>query len=116
MLIDGLQCGHFDRSVLEQLRKADVGCVTITLGFWETARHAELGAARAEAYGRAVEALGEFLARAPANDLWVGVARTRLALAPGGGPEPFALGFSTAHSCCTPSTSNSGSVGTGSRA
>lgn len=48
------------------------------LGFWETARHAELGAARAEAYGRAVEALGEFVARAPANDLWVGVARTRL--------------------------------------
>jgi tetratricopeptide (TPR) repeat protein len=48
------------------------------LGFWETARHAELGAARAEAYGRAVEALGEFVARAPANDLWLGVARTRL--------------------------------------
>ena len=37
MLIDGLQCGHFDRSVLEQLRSAGVGCVTVTLGFWEFA-------------------------------------------------------------------------------
>lgn len=37
MLIDGLQCGHFDRSVLEQLRAAGVGCVTVTLGFWESA-------------------------------------------------------------------------------
>src|SRR6188474_1814163 len=37
MLIDGLQCGHFDRAVLEQLRQAGVGCVTVTLGFWETA-------------------------------------------------------------------------------
>lgn len=37
MLIDGLQCGHFDRAVLEQLNAAGVGCVTITLGFWEGA-------------------------------------------------------------------------------
>jgi membrane dipeptidase len=37
MLIDALQCGHFDRGVLEELRKADVGCVTSTLGFWEGA-------------------------------------------------------------------------------
>jgi microsomal dipeptidase-like Zn-dependent dipeptidase len=40
MLIDALQCGHFNRSVLEQLRNAGVGCVTSTLGFWETATEA----------------------------------------------------------------------------
>src|ERR671910_447883 len=40
MLIDALQCGHFNRSVLEQLRDAGVGCVTSTLGFWETATEA----------------------------------------------------------------------------
>ena len=37
MLIDALQCGHFSRPVLEELRSAGVGCVTSTLGFWETA-------------------------------------------------------------------------------
>jgi microsomal dipeptidase-like Zn-dependent dipeptidase len=37
MLIDALQCGHFTREVLEDLRKAGVTCVTSTLGFWETA-------------------------------------------------------------------------------
>lgn len=37
MLIDALQCGHFSRPVLEELRTAGVGCVTSTLGFWETA-------------------------------------------------------------------------------
>jgi membrane dipeptidase len=37
MLIDALQCGHFNRAVLEDLRKAGVTCVTSTLGFWETA-------------------------------------------------------------------------------
>lgn len=35
MLIDGLQCGHFTRDTLEQLRRADVGAVTVTCGFWE---------------------------------------------------------------------------------
>ena len=40
MLIDALQCGHFNRPVLEQLRDAGVGCVTSTLGFWETATEA----------------------------------------------------------------------------
>jgi microsomal dipeptidase-like Zn-dependent dipeptidase len=35
MLIDGLQCGHFTREVFEELRRADVGCVTVTCGFWE---------------------------------------------------------------------------------
>src|SRR4051812_25851392 len=37
MLIDGLQCGHFDREVFQELRRGDVGCVTITCGFWEDA-------------------------------------------------------------------------------
>lgn len=37
MLIDALQCGHFNSSVLEELRRAGVTCVTSTLGFWETA-------------------------------------------------------------------------------
>ena len=35
MIIDGLQCGHFTREVFQELRKADVGCVTVTCGFWE---------------------------------------------------------------------------------
>jgi microsomal dipeptidase-like Zn-dependent dipeptidase len=35
MLIDALQCGHFNRGVFEELRRGDIGCVTITLGFWE---------------------------------------------------------------------------------
>ena len=47
------------------------------LGHWETARHAELAAARAEAYGRAIDAWNEYLARAPANDPWVVIGRTR---------------------------------------
>ncbi|HUN44876.1 MAG TPA: membrane dipeptidase [Stellaceae bacterium] len=35
MIVDALQCGHFDRDVFQQLREGDVGCVTVTLGFWE---------------------------------------------------------------------------------
>ena len=35
MLIDGLQCGHFDRDALEALRRGNVGAVTVTCGFWE---------------------------------------------------------------------------------
>jgi membrane dipeptidase len=35
MLIDGLQCGKFDRAVLEELRAGGISCVTPTLGFWE---------------------------------------------------------------------------------
>ena len=35
MLIDGLQCGHFDREVFQQLQQANVGCITVTCGFWE---------------------------------------------------------------------------------
>jgi microsomal dipeptidase-like Zn-dependent dipeptidase len=37
MLIDGLQCGHFTRETFADLRQADVGCVTVTCGFWEDA-------------------------------------------------------------------------------
>lgn len=37
MLIDGLQCGHFDRASFEALLRGKVGCVTVTLGFWEGA-------------------------------------------------------------------------------
>jgi membrane dipeptidase len=37
MLIDALQCGHFNRGVLDDLRKTGVTAVTSTLGFWETA-------------------------------------------------------------------------------
>lgn len=37
MLIDGLQCGHFDREVFQELRRGEVGCVTVTCGFWEDA-------------------------------------------------------------------------------
>lgn len=35
MLIDALQCGKFDRAVLEDLCAGGVSCVTSTLGFWE---------------------------------------------------------------------------------
>ncbi|MDN2565060.1 membrane dipeptidase [Aquibium sp. A9E412] len=37
MLIDGLQCGHFNRSSFEELKTAGVTCVTVTCGFWEGA-------------------------------------------------------------------------------
>jgi membrane dipeptidase len=35
MMIDGLQCGHFDRRVFEDLKRGGFTCVTPTLGFWE---------------------------------------------------------------------------------
>jgi microsomal dipeptidase-like Zn-dependent dipeptidase len=37
MLIDGLQCGFFDRGVFEDLKAGGFTCVTPTLGFWEDA-------------------------------------------------------------------------------
>lgn len=35
VLIDGLQCGFFDREIFEDLRRGGFACVTPTLGFWE---------------------------------------------------------------------------------
>jgi microsomal dipeptidase-like Zn-dependent dipeptidase len=35
MLIDGLQCGHFDRDAFQALLRGKVGAVTVTCGFWE---------------------------------------------------------------------------------
>jgi microsomal dipeptidase-like Zn-dependent dipeptidase len=35
MIIDGLQCGHFNRKVFEALRKGRISAVTNTCGFWE---------------------------------------------------------------------------------
>lgn len=35
MLIDALQCGHFDRDILTLLKKGGYTCVTPTLGIWE---------------------------------------------------------------------------------
>ncbi|MGK6311536.1 dipeptidase [Neorhizobium sp. DT-125] len=35
MIIDGLQCGHFDRAAFETLLKGTVGGVVNTCGFWE---------------------------------------------------------------------------------
>ncbi len=35
MIIDGLQCEYFSRDVFQALRRGDVGCVTVTAGFWE---------------------------------------------------------------------------------
>ncbi len=37
MLIDGLQCGFYDRAVFEDLKAGGFTCVTPTLGFWEGA-------------------------------------------------------------------------------
>ncbi|WP_431284349.1 dipeptidase [Humitalea sp. 24SJ18S-53] len=35
MLIDALQCGHFDADVFAQLRRGNISAVTVTCGFWE---------------------------------------------------------------------------------
>ena len=35
MLIDALQCGHFDAAVFAQLRRGNLSAVTVTCGFWE---------------------------------------------------------------------------------
>ena len=64
MLIDGLQCGHFTREVFEELKQADVGCVTVTCGFWEgtvesldkLAKWRDLVAANADLVGIALTA------------------------------------------------------------
>jgi hypothetical protein len=48
------------------------------LGHWSAARHAELGAARAEWYARAVTAWEEYIATAPADDRWIPIAKARL--------------------------------------
>ena len=37
MIIDGLQCGHFDRTAFESLKVGGVGGVVNTCGFWEGA-------------------------------------------------------------------------------
>lgn len=37
MLIDGLQCGRYDRGILVELRDAGLTAVTITASFWESA-------------------------------------------------------------------------------
>ncbi|MDF2372422.1 MAG: membrane dipeptidase [Rhizobiaceae bacterium] len=37
MIIDGLQCGHFDRKSFESLKLAGVAGVVVTCGFWEGA-------------------------------------------------------------------------------
>ncbi|MGK3998199.1 tetratricopeptide repeat protein [Sorangium sp. So ce1024] len=49
------------------------------LGYWATARSAELGAARAEAYLQAVAAWESYIARAPGNDHWLPLAKARRA-------------------------------------
>lgn len=35
MIIDALQCGHFDRDILSMLKQGKYTCVTPTLGIWE---------------------------------------------------------------------------------
>ncbi len=37
MLIDGMQCGFYDRQAFEGLRQGGVSAVTVTCGFWEDA-------------------------------------------------------------------------------
>ena len=37
LLIDGLQCGRYDRQILTDLRDAGLSAVTITASFWESA-------------------------------------------------------------------------------
>ncbi|MGW4798036.1 membrane dipeptidase, partial [Nonomuraea sp. NPDC004297] len=35
IFVDGLECSNFDRQVFQELRDGDLGCVTVTCGFWE---------------------------------------------------------------------------------
>ena len=65
------------------------------LGHWSRARNATLKAARAEEYGRAMTAWEEYIARAPADDRWLPLARVRMkqcdrerAHPPVGSPKP----------------------------
>lgn len=37
LVVDGLECSNYDREVLLDLRTGGVGCVTVTLAFWEDA-------------------------------------------------------------------------------
>ncbi|MDI1478133.1 hypothetical protein [Polyangium sp. y55x31] len=48
------------------------------LGAWSTARSTDLGAVRAEAYTRAIEAWEAYLERAPDDDRWIPLGRVRL--------------------------------------
>lgn len=48
------------------------------LGHWAVARKADVASVRAEAYGRAVAALEEFVGRAARDDKWLPLARVRL--------------------------------------
>jgi tetratricopeptide (TPR) repeat protein len=48
------------------------------IGHWSAARHAELKAARAERYGRAIDNWQEYIDRAPSGDRWALIARARL--------------------------------------
>lgn len=66
MIVDALQCGHFDGEVFTELAKGRVSCVTVTLGFWEDAvetmdaigRWRDLARAHAETVGIATSAAG----------------------------------------------------------
>lgn len=49
------------------------------LGYWAAARSAELGAVRADSYHKAITAWESYIARAPATDLWLPMAKARLA-------------------------------------
>ncbi|MDC3952487.1 hypothetical protein [Polyangium jinanense] len=48
------------------------------LGAWSAARSTDLGAVRAEAYTRAIEAWEAYLERAPDDDRWIPLGRVRL--------------------------------------
>jgi tetratricopeptide (TPR) repeat protein len=50
----------------------------MALGFWTRARHATQGAARAEAFARAIEAWERYIEKAPPGDAWVPLAKARL--------------------------------------
>ena len=52
MLIDGLQCGFYDREVFEELRGGGFTCVTPTLGFWEGALNRSIDRALARPCAR----------------------------------------------------------------
>ena len=37
IFVDGLECSQFDREIFLELSRGKMGCVTVTLGFWEDA-------------------------------------------------------------------------------
>jgi membrane dipeptidase len=82
MIIDALQCGAFDRTVIEKLNEGGFGCVTPTLEFWGGAIDG-------------LDAIGQWLDLERANADIMAIARTTadIRAAASAGKTAFLLGF-----------------------